>query len=93
MRNKNKNAQRDYYEANVYDEYVKAVTGEYVERDEIHEIVHGSRKTYEDWNMIALSADNHRRAHSGEITKRDLFLAKIKNGNVLPPEIMREYDL
>jgi hypothetical protein len=91
MRNKDRNAQRKYYEENVYDEYVKAMKGETVPRDEVHEIVHGSRKTYEDWNMISLTADNHRLAHSGDITKKELFTAKRMSGSQLPEEIMREY--
>lgn len=89
----NKKMQREYYEEHEFDEYEFHKNGIEVPRDEIHEIVHGSRKTYTSWNMIALSRSNHLKAHSGEITKRELFECKIKSGQMLPYIIQREFDL
>lgn len=101
VRNKNKADQRRYAKAVEYDEYLLATTGQFAPKTCIHEIVYGSGRTFEEWNMIALSNAapfyHHDRAHSirrPEITKRELFLAKIKLGYPLPPiEVQRKYGL
>lgn len=94
---KNKRVQRIYYDEHEYDEYELWVNNRRIPRDQVHEIVFGSRKTYEYWNMISLTYSNHERAHgkgNGEpITARDLFIAKILSGVSLPNDIVREFDL
>ena len=92
---KNKKYQKAYYLANKYDEYEYTQNGSLMGRQEVHEIEHGSKKTYENWNMISLTIENHRQSHEGKIKKRDLFIAKIKNKTFEnPPEwVVRRHDL
>lgn len=89
---KSKSAQKKYFESNRFDEYFKS-RGILVNRDEVHEIVFGTRKTYEDWNMIALTRENHRLAHDGTISRRELLQIKIDTGYHVPESIRGEYDL
>jgi len=85
--------QREYHEADEWDEYEMA-HGRQVWRDQTHEILHGSRKTFERWNMIRLTVENHDRAHRGGLTMRELFMAKGVLGNDRPPDdVIREFDL
>ena len=91
-----KAAQESYYRANPYDEIARGFWREYVPRDEVHEIEHGSSKTYEPWNMISLSRKNHDAAHDGgKRAKRRLYIAKIICGTFsgVPPEIIRAHGL
>lgn len=89
----NKKVQKAYYDDHVFDEYFLSKYQQYVDRNEIHEILHGSRKTYEDWNMIALTIINHESVHAGRISQRELFRAKMMSGIIPPDEIIREFDL
>lgn len=103
---KSKSIQKAYFLSHPYDEWELGFRGRYIARQHIHEIVHGvARKTYEEWNMIALTLPNHDRAHGVQrppITKRDLFIAKAiccagsqeRFEAAMPPdEIIREFDL
>jgi hypothetical protein len=89
-----KKFQKAYYKNGPQcDEYYMSL-GLSEKMDETHEILHGSRKTYEDWNMINLSRSVHSLAHDGRVTKRELFIAKFKTGGARPPaDIIREFDL
>ena len=92
--------QRKYAELNPYCEIQMAFRREFLARDDIHEILHGSSRTFEDWNMIALTRENHNRYHlktekDGGIPRRIFFIAKIINGTLknCPDDIVRRFRL
>ena len=90
-----KKVQKAYYESHEYDEYLLS-KGFEVPRDEIHEINFGVNKSFEKYNMIALSKENHRLAHQNLLTKRMLYLAKLNYGfpiEEIPENIRIEFDL
>lgn len=90
---KNRKLQKEYFETHQYCESCGKIP------DEVHEILHGSRRNFEQWNMIALCRTCHERAHGRaanhgpKITKRMLFTIKKLNGHELPAEIIREYEV
>ncbi len=90
-----KSVQKEYFDAHLYDELYLAFERKFVERNEVHEIMHGSSKTYEQWNMISLTWKNHRKAQEYKIDKRRLFIAKIinKTANEFPEDIIRKFNL
>ena len=88
--------QRKYAENHPYDEIIQAFQGEYVPRDEVHEIKHGSHRTFTEWNMLAVSRQTHDKLHEiGVKGYRYAFIAKIINGTIgePPADIVRAYDL
>ena len=90
-----KKEQKKYYDNHEFDEYLLS-KGYEVPRNEVHEIIFGSSKTYEPFNMISLTSKNHRLAHKNIITKQDLFFAKLKYGfpiEDIPENIRMEFDL
>jgi hypothetical protein len=89
----NKKYQKEYYDSHEYDEYIYHKSGFIIPRHQVHEILFGSRKTYEPWNMISLTQEIHDQCHREEISKRELFLIKIKNGYVPPRIVLIEFDL
>lgn len=89
----NKSIQEAYYNSHDWDEYELFLTGRKRYRDEVHEIERGSEKNYTEWNMIALTCEDHIKANVFEIKPRELFLAKIHSGVQLPKDIIRKYDL
>ena len=91
----NKAVQRRYTYSHDLDEF-ELSNGREIQGQQTHEIIFGVGKTFEIWNMIYISFDNHRKCHTGEISKRELFQAKIRNGMSLdefPDEIIRRFDL
>ncbi len=92
---KDKEVQKEYYLKNPYDEIHFGFYREFVPRNDVHEIQHGSSKTYENWNMISLTRENHNISQAYNFPKRKLFIAKILNGSAteFPEEIIRKFDL
>lgn len=93
----NKNIQERYYYSHPYDELDMGLKRKFTPRDEVHEIVHGSSKTYEIWNMISLTRENHDMAQSYKISPRKLFIAKLLTGSCktedFPENIIIKYNL
>jgi 5-methylcytosine-specific restriction endonuclease McrA len=93
MKSAQRKKQKEYFAKHEYCESCGKIP------HEVHEILHGSRRNFEQWNMISLCRTCHERAHNRapnhgpHITQRMLFTVKKLNGYSIPEEIEREFEL
>lgn len=93
MKPSDRKKQKEYFEKHEYCESCGKIP------HEVHEILHGSRRNFEEWNMIAICRTCHERAHNRapnkgpHITKRMLLTIKKLSGANIPQEIQMEFEI